>query len=74
MSRNEANVCLDQPQMLGTALNLLLPTVFPSRRNPILAQAVLHGVVVPLAANMEELLRVAAYPDGFLHVSLVMMS
>ncbi|KAL9068661.1 MAG: hypothetical protein Q9157_006441 [Trypethelium eluteriae] len=62
-----------QPQTLGTALNALLPSVFPSRRNPILAQAVLHGTVMPLAATMEELLRVAAYPDGFLHIAIVMM-
>ncbi|KAI9693728.1 MAG: autophagy protein 5 [Bathelium mastoideum] len=63
-----------QPQTLGMALNAMLPTVFPSRRNPILAQAVLHGTVVPLAAAVEELLRAAAYPDGFLHVAVVMMN
>ena len=62
-----------QPQTLGTALNTILPTVFPSRRNPLLAQPVLHGAVVPMAAVMEELGRTAAYTDGFLHVAVVML-
>lgn len=62
-----------QPQTLGTALNSILPTIFPSRRNPLLAQAVLHGAVVPMAANMEDLGRAASYADGFLHVAVVML-
>lgn len=62
-----------QPQTLGTALNSILPTVFLSRRNAILAMAVLHGAVVPLGAVLEELARAAAYADGFLHVVVVMM-
>ncbi|KAK5173382.1 Autophagy protein 5 [Saxophila tyrrhenica] len=62
-----------QPQTMGTALNSILPAIFPSRRNPLLAQPVLHGTVVPLAANVEELGKAAAYPDGFLHVAVVML-
>ncbi|GME32655.1 2-nitropropane dioxygenase NPD [Neofusicoccum parvum] len=62
-----------QPQTLGTALNGVLPSLFPSRRSPLLAQPVLHGAVVPLSAPVEELLRAAAYADGFLHVAIVMM-
>jgi autophagy-related protein 5 len=62
-----------QPQTLGTALNSILPTIFPSRRNPLLAQPVLHGVAAPMAANLDELSRAAAYTDGFLHVALVML-
>jgi autophagy-related protein 5 len=62
-----------QPQTVGTALNHILPTLFPSRRSPLLAQAVLHGAVVPLNTGVEELLRVAAYLDGWLHVVVVMM-
>jgi autophagy-related protein 5 len=34
---------------------------------------VLHGAVVPLNTGVEELLRVAAYLDGWLHVVVVMM-
>ena len=63
-----------EPQTLGTALHALLPTVFPSRRSYIHAKAVLHGAVVPLSANMQELLRGAAYKDGFLHVAVVMQT
>jgi autophagy-related protein 5 len=67
------HVSSKQPQTMGTALNNILPAIFPSRRNPLLAQPVLHGTVVPLAANMEDLGRAAAYPDGFMHVAIVML-
>ncbi|OJD32780.1 autophagy protein 5 [Diplodia corticola] len=63
-----------QPQTMGTALNGIIPSLFPSRRSPLLAQPVLHGAVVPLSAPVEELLKAAAYADGFLHVAVVMMS
>lgn len=62
-----------QPQTLGTALNTALPTIFPSRRNPLLAQPVLHGAVVPMAASLEDFGRYASYGDGFLHVTIVML-
>lgn len=62
-----------QPQTLGTALNGILKDIFPSRRAPLLAQPVLHGAVVPMSSNMEELGRVAGFGDGFLHVAVVMM-
>ncbi|KAK4898866.1 Autophagy protein 5 [Elasticomyces elasticus] len=62
-----------QPQTLGTALNSTLPTIFPSRRNPLLAQPVLHGAAVPMTANLWELNRAAAYTDGFLHLAVVML-
>lgn len=60
-------------QTLGSALHGLLPALFPSRRTPILAQAVLHGAVVPLGASVEELVRWAAYADGWVHLGVVMM-
>lgn len=63
-----------QPQTLGTALNGVLPSIFPSRRSPLLAQPVLHGAVVPMSANLEELGRAAGFGDGFLHIAVVMMS
>ncbi|KAH0346991.1 autophagy protein 5, partial [Aureobasidium melanogenum] len=62
-----------QPNTLGMALNQILPTVFPSRRNPVLAVPVLHGAVVPMNAPVEELMRAAAFTDGFLHVVIVML-
>nr|POE82712.1 autophagy protein 5 [Quercus suber] len=61
------------PQTLGTALNAIIPTIFPSRRNPLLAQPVLHGAVVPMGAGLEELGRAAMYGDGFLHLVVVML-
>jgi autophagy-related protein 5 len=64
---------IGQPQTIGTALHQILPSLFPSRRSPLLAQAVLHGAVLPLNANVEELVRAAAYLDGWLHVAVVMM-
>lgn len=63
-----------QPQTLGTALNGVLPSIFPSRRSPLLAQPVLHGAVVPMGANLEELGKAAGFGDGFLHIAVVMMS
>lgn len=59
---------------LGAALNEMLPSVFPSRRNPVLACPVLHGAVLPLSATMEDLGRAASYTDGFLHVVIVPLS
>ncbi|MCJ1308870.1 autophagy protein 5 [Agyrium rufum] len=61
-------------QTLGTALHSMLPTLFPSRRTPILAKPVLHGAVVPLSANVEELLRCAAYLDGWIHLGVMMIT
>ena len=68
-----AAVSTREPQSIGNALNALLPALFPSRRTPILAKPVLHGTVVPMTAPVEELLKVAAYLDGWLHVGVVMM-
>lgn len=61
-----------QPQTLGTALHTLLPNLFPSRRTPVLARPVLHGAVVPMMSHLEELVRYAAYADGWLGVVIVM--
>lgn len=61
------------PQTLGTALNNLLPILFPSRRAYILARPVMHGVVLPMSVPLGDLMREAMYPDGFLHVTLAMM-
>jgi len=65
---------IGQPQTVGTALNQVIPSLFPSRRSPLLAQAVLHGAVLPLSASVEELLRNASYLDGWLHIAVVMMA
>ncbi|KAI1353477.1 autophagy protein Apg5-domain-containing protein [Xylaria sp. FL0043] len=54
------------PQTMGVALRNLLPKLFPSSRDPVLAAAILHGVRVPFHAPLEELMREAAYPDGWL--------
>lgn len=61
-------------QTLGAALHALLPALFPSRRTPILAKPVLHGVVVPMGADLAALVtQGATYADGWLHVGVVMM-
>ncbi|KAI5860087.1 autophagy protein Apg5-domain-containing protein [Durotheca rogersii] len=54
------------PQTLGAALRGLMPRLFPSSRDPVLADIVLHGARVPFATPLEELMREAAYPDGWL--------
>ena len=62
-----------EPQTLGSALHSMLPSLFPSRRTPILARPVLHGAVVPMSALVADLLRSVAYLDGWLHVGIVMI-
>jgi autophagy-related protein 5 len=54
-------------------LNGILPEVFPSRRDPILAEVVLHGAIVPFKAPLEELMREAAYADGWIAVVVRMV-
>ncbi|KAM0285649.1 hypothetical protein ACHAQH_001355 [Verticillium albo-atrum] len=60
-----------QPQLLGHVLRSLLPALFPSSRDPVLAHVVLHGAPVPFAAPVEDLMREAAYPDGWLCLIVV---
>ncbi|KAF3171897.1 autophagy protein 5, variant 3 [Orbilia oligospora] len=60
-------------QTLGTALNSLVPIIFPSKRSVVLARPVMHGIILPLSAPLLELMREAMYPDGFLHITLAMM-
>lgn len=55
-----------RPQLLGQALKSLMPGLFPSSRDPVLAGIVLHGAPVPFEAPLEELMREVAYPDGWL--------
>jgi autophagy-related protein 5 len=62
-----------QPQTLGTALNKLAPSLFPSRRMPILAHPVLHGAIVPLSISLDTLSEVGAYADGYLHMTVTMI-
>ncbi|EMR72041.1 autophagy protein 5 [Eutypa lata] len=59
------------PQTLGAALRALLPRLFPSSRDPVLADVVMHGAHVPFGAPLEELMREAAYPDGWLCLVVV---
>ncbi|KAH7262219.1 autophagy protein Apg5-domain-containing protein [Fusarium tricinctum] len=55
-----------RPKLLGQALKEMLPGLFPSSRDPILAKVVMHGAGVPFNAPLEELMREASYPDGWL--------
>lgn len=55
-------------QTLGTALHSILPTLFPSRRTPILAKPLLHGAALPMNAVLEEVASQAAYADGWVNV------
>lgn len=55
-----------KPQLLGQVLKGMMPALFPSSRDPVLASVVLHGAPVPFEAPLEELMREASYPDGWL--------
>jgi autophagy-related protein 5 len=59
-------------QTLGSALNYILPSLFPSRRDAILAEPILHGAPVPFEAPLEELMKEAAYADDWIHLSVSM--
>lgn len=61
-----------QSQTMGTALHSLLPSLFPSRRTPILARPILHGCSIPMAARLDELARWCCYADGWLSVVIVL--
>lgn len=59
---------------IGTMLNQVVPSVFPSRRTATIAMPVLHGAVVPMQTSVEELMRSGVtYADGWLHIGIVMM-
>lgn len=62
-----------EKQTLGTALNAILPSLFQSSRDAILAVPILHGAPVPFRAPLEDLMRGAAYADGWIHLSVSMM-
>ncbi|KUJ11881.1 APG5-domain-containing protein [Mollisia scopiformis] len=62
-----------ETQTLGSALNAVLPSLFPSRRDAILAEPILHGAPVPFRAPLEEVMREAAYADGWIHLGVLMI-
>ncbi|KAK7413395.1 autophagy protein 5 [Neonectria punicea] len=68
-----ANGAGRKPRLLGQALKDLLPGLFPSSRDPILAKVVMHGAGVPFEAPLEELMREASYPDGWLCLVVVVL-
>lgn len=55
-----------KPKLLGQALKAMMPRLFPSSRDPVVAAVVLHGASVPFDAPLGDLMREAAYPDGWL--------
>ncbi|KAK3402730.1 autophagy protein Apg5-domain-containing protein [Sordaria brevicollis] len=55
------------------SLKTLLPALFPSSRDPVLANVILHGAPVPFSAPLEELMKDAAYPDGWLCLIVVLL-
>lgn len=54
-------------------LNKMLPTLFPSRRIPVLAKPVLHGAVLPMTSPVDEVVKTAPYADGWLNVVISMV-
>lgn len=59
-------------QTVGTALHSVMPSLFPSRRTPILAKPILHGAPLPMGAGLEDLARKACYADGWVNVVVSM--
>ncbi|KAI0472680.1 autophagy protein Apg5-domain-containing protein [Xylariaceae sp. FL0804] len=61
----------ERAQTLGAAMRDMLPQLFPSSRDPVLADLLSHGVPVPFRAPLEDLMRELAYPDGWLCLVVV---
>lgn len=55
-----------KPRLLGQALRDMMPVLFPSSRDPVLAAVMMHGAQVPFNAPLDELMREASYPDGWI--------
>ncbi|KAH7149463.1 autophagy protein Apg5-domain-containing protein [Dactylonectria estremocensis] len=68
-----ANTSGRKPKLLGQALKDALPGLFPSSRDPILAKVVMHGAAVPFEAPLEDLMREASYPDGWLCLVVIVL-
>ncbi|KAF9767381.1 autophagy protein 5 [Fusarium sp. DS 682] len=62
-----------RPKLLGQALKEMLPGLFPSSRDPILAKVVMHGAGVPFDAPLEDLMREASYPDGWICLVVIVL-
>lgn len=62
-----------RPRLLGHALKDMMPKLFPSSRDPVMANVLLHGVAVPFDAPLADLMREAAYPDGWLSFVVVVL-
>lgn len=60
-------------QTLGSALNGILPELFPSRRDPVLAEVVIHGAALPFRAPLEQVMKECAYADGWIAVVVRMV-
>ncbi|ONH66013.1 Autophagy protein 5 [Cyberlindnera fabianii] len=65
------NPSSEEPQTLGSVLHELLPDLFPSSKNYILAKPVLHGIVIPSNTLVGEIYFDAVYVDGFLHFAII---
>jgi autophagy-related protein 5 len=61
-------------QTLGSALHSMLPLLFPSRRDAILAEPILHGAPLPFRAPLEDIMREAAYADGWIYLTVIMLN
>lgn len=55
-----------RPTLLGQALREMMPVLFPSSRDPVLATVVMHGAQLPFNTPLQELMKDAAYPDGWI--------
>ncbi|ODQ67175.1 APG5-domain-containing protein [Nadsonia fulvescens var. elongata DSM 6958] len=61
-------------QSVGSVLNQYLPELFPSKRTPLIARPVLHGILLPMSTPLAPLYSFGLYLDGFLHISIVIIT
>ena len=60
-------------QTVGVALKSAIPELFPSSRDPVLANVILNGVSLPFRAPLVEVMREAAYPDGWVNLVVTLL-
>lgn len=60
-------------QTVGTVLKDAMPELFPSSRDPVLANVILNSVSLPFRAPLVEVMKEAAYPDGWVNLVVVLL-
>jgi len=59
-------------ETIGTMLHVALPALFPSRKSLFFAKPMIHGIILDLDMPLLEVASQLAYPDGWIHIVILM--